>query len=233
MDIGDAKPRERFARSAGVSIGQTRRRPHSAPTILSDPWLMEQLLATSAGATLVVNQRRSICAANPAALDCFQVERSQIIDRSLSGLIGTAVYQKRLRPVLDAALKGEAGRVELTPTGRLEHSVELEFHCRPFRERDGQVSGAFVHGRDVTDNLRLKSRFRNLIEASLQGIFVHRDWTPLFANDACARIFGYDTALELLNSFESMDELLVPGESQRLKAYGEARMQGEAVPEEY
>ena len=32
--------------------------------------------------------------------------------------------------------------------------------------------------------------FRGLIKNSLQGILIHRDWQPIFANDALARIFG-------------------------------------------
>jgi PAS domain-containing protein len=36
-----------------------------------------------------------------------------------------------------------------------------------------------------------EERYRNLIGGSIQGIFVHRDWELLFANQSFARILGY------------------------------------------
>ena len=36
-----------------------------------------------------------------------------------------------------------------------------------------------------------EARFRNLVEGSIQGYFVHRDWKILYANAAAAKVFGY------------------------------------------
>ena len=53
-------------------------------------------------------------------------------------------------------------------------------------------------------------RFRNLIEGSIQGICIHRNYRPLFANPSYARIYGYDTPGKVL----ALDSLLdtVPAE---------------------
>ncbi len=40
--------------------------------------------------------------------------------------------------------------------------------------------------------------FRDLIENSVQGILVHRNFKPLYANTAFARLFGYRTAGDIL-----------------------------------
>ncbi len=45
-----------------------------------------------------------------------------------------------------------------------------------------------------------ESSFRGLAETSLQGIFVHRDWRILFANQAAAQTLGYASVAELLVS---------------------------------
>ena len=37
-----------------------------------------------------------------------------------------------------------------------------------------------------------EDRFQNLIESSIQGILIHRNWMPLFLNRAYATILGYD-----------------------------------------
>jgi PAS domain S-box-containing protein len=42
-----------------------------------------------------------------------------------------------------------------------------------------------------------EERFRNLVEGSIQGFVIHRDGRLLFANDALARIFGFNTAGDL------------------------------------
>jgi two-component system, cell cycle sensor histidine kinase PleC len=41
-------------------------------------------------------------------------------------------------------------------------------------------------------------RFRGLIEGSIQGILIHRDFKPLYANDACARIWGLGSGAEVM-----------------------------------
>ncbi|EWY37604.1 histidine kinase, partial [Skermanella stibiiresistens SB22] len=43
-----------------------------------------------------------------------------------------------------------------------------------------------------------EARFRDLIEGSIQGIVIHRDFRPLFVNGAFARIHGYGTADEVM-----------------------------------
>ncbi|MCK5365902.1 MAG: diguanylate cyclase [Gammaproteobacteria bacterium] len=85
--------------------------------------------------------------------------------------------------------------------------------------------------------LRLKlkdseDRFRNLIEGSIQGILIHRNWTPLFVNRAYARILGYDSPEELM-ALGSVEHHLAPYERERRRRYMEARMGGKPAPSQY
>ena len=85
--------------------------------------------------------------------------------------------------------------------------------------------------------LRLKlkdseDRFRNLIEGSIQGILIHRNWTPLFVNRAYAAILGYDSPEELM-TLGSVENHLAPYERERRRRYMEARMRGEPAPSQY
>jgi diguanylate cyclase (GGDEF)-like protein/PAS domain S-box-containing protein len=85
--------------------------------------------------------------------------------------------------------------------------------------------------------LRLKlkdseDRFRNLIEGSIQGILIHRNWTPLFVNRAYATILGYDSPEELM-ALGSVENHLAPYERERRRRYMEARMRGEPAPDQY
>ena len=88
--------------------------------------------------------------------------------------------------------------------------------------------------RDLTEkNLKdSEERFRNLVEGSIQGIFIHRDFKLLFINDACAGIFGYDDPDSML-ALDSILTLFLPEERERVQRYKEAREKGEAAPAFY
>ncbi|MCK5362199.1 MAG: PAS domain S-box protein, partial [Gammaproteobacteria bacterium] len=76
------------------------------------------------------------------------------------------------------------------------------------------------------------SSFRSLVEASLQGIIVHRDWRILFANRAAASTLGYSTVAELLAVTDIL-RLVPQDEHTRVKRYRDARLKGEPAPESY
>lgn len=59
-----------------------------------------------------------------------------------------------------------------------------------------------------------EARFRGLIEGSIQGILIHRNFKPLFVNDAYARIFGFATAEEVLD-LPDLNVLVAPEEQGR------------------
>jgi two-component system sensor kinase FixL len=85
----------------------------------------------------------------------------------------------------------------------------------------------------VEDALReSEERFRNLIEGSIQGIFIHQNWKPLFANQAYADILGYSSPQEILAG-DSFEHHIAPHERPRLRAYLTARLSGEEAPVHY
>jgi len=75
-------------------------------------------------------------------------------------------------------------------------------------------------------------RFFNLAEGSIQGIIVHRNFKPLYVNQAWAEIHGY-TVDEVL-TVETLLQFYSPADQERLIGYAEARMRGEDdVPATY
>lgn len=68
----------------------------------------------------------------------------------------------------------------------------------------GQVARAFVStARDLAHRTQeaedAQTKLRNILDGSIQAIFVHRNLELLFANDAAARLFGYADATEMLD----------------------------------
>jgi two-component system cell cycle sensor histidine kinase PleC len=72
------------------------------------------------------------------------------------------------------------------------------------------------------------ARFRDLIEGSIQGIVIHRNFTPLFANQAYATILGYESPDEILK-MGSLLPIFPPTERIRLTGYVQARQEGRSV----
>ncbi len=71
-----------------------------------------------------------------------------------------------------------------------------------------------------------EKRFRNLIEGSLQGILVVRDFKPLFVNQAYADMYGYETPADILQMGTVMP-LIAPQDRDRRKQYQDIRLHGE------
>ncbi len=109
-------------------------------------------------------------------------------------------------------------------------------HVREFDTHDG---GTVLLWTDITQRKRSEAaleeseeRFRNLIEGSVQGVLIHAGHKPLFANQAYAEIFGYDSPDEVVAQ-ESALEHVAPRERARMKAYSAARVGGGDAPATY
>ncbi len=77
--------------------------------------------------------------------------------------------------------------------------------CSPIYDEEGQIQGAVQAIVDVTEREQLgqelrksEEKFRTLVEASLDGIVLHRDLKLLYVNQACLEMFGYDQADDML-----------------------------------
>jgi|GEM_PF-1577356 len=98
-----------------------------------------------------------------------------------------------------------------------------------FAARANQI----VRGRDAEPSaLSHASDFRNLVDASPQGMIVHRDWKLLYANKAMARTLGYASAAELMD-VKNVLRLVPEDEQARLTAYRDARFRDEPAPQRY
>lgn len=97
----------------------------------------------------------------------------------------------------------------------------------------GQFRANAFASRKTDEALReSEASFRNLIEGSIQGTVIHRDWIALFANQACADMLGYASPDEIM-ALKSIMEFCAPREHSRLRGYAERRIRGEYAPAHY
>ena len=99
-------------------------------------------------------------------------------------------------------LRGEADSTfyELEIVAKDGHRVPLELSSR-LVYRDGKPAGVQGIGRDMTDRKANEARYRVLFERNLAGVYrTTTDGRILDCNEACARIFGYDSRESFLSN---------------------------------
>lgn len=77
--------------------------------------------------------------------------------------------------------------------------------------------------------LESETMFRNLVEGSIEGIYVHRDFKILFANQAFADMLGYESP-SALRELDYLNEVIPPEDRSAARERNTARMRGEKVP---
>src|SRR5262249_30218326 len=114
------------------------------------------------------------------------------------------------RDSLGALVKDESVSAMVVPVKSEDRVVRLLYVANrsrpPFRDQDeaplrGLADEAAVAIRNAQLFAREREserRYRTLVESSIQGIHIHRDWITLFVNPAFARMLGYDVPDELV-----------------------------------
>jgi PAS domain S-box-containing protein len=120
-------------------------------------------------------------------------------------------------------------------------SLETSKTKSPFTKADLAVlAGVARHLAIVIDNAQLHAatlraqrdeyaaRFRTLVEGSIQGVLIHRDFEPLFVNEAWAALHGYaaDEVLDMI----SVLPLVAQEDREPVIARNRARKHGLASP---
>ena len=123
----------------------------------------------------------------------------------------------------------------VTKTGQHRH---IMWSNTAMLDHEGDVAYIIGTGIDVTTE-RLtelargesEERFRSIVEASIQGIYIHQEGVIQFANPAMASMFGYDSANALVG--QPYEVTIAPHDRERLEGYRISRLQGEEAPSQY
>ena len=76
------------------------------------------------------------------------------------------------------------------------------------------------------------AEIRDLLDGSVQGIMIHRDYKPLYANAAFAAILGYSGPAEIMQIGTTLS-LFAEEEREKAQTIAEARRQGGDAPDHY
>ncbi|MBZ0164115.1 MAG: EAL domain-containing protein [Notoacmeibacter sp.] len=176
----------------------------------------------------------------PRFFEIFPIARGDLIGKTREEFAGVKACDENWRRHLDDLANRRPFRNFTYSTaqsdGRPQH---IQISGKPIFDADGNFKGYRGTGTDKTTEIEARAaveesekQFRNLIEGSIQGVFVHEDWNILFANQAMAEIFGYDSPEEIL-ALKRVEPLIAPDERERLTGYRTERGKGEDAPEIY
>jgi diguanylate cyclase (GGDEF)-like protein/PAS domain S-box-containing protein len=142
--------------------------------------------------------------------------RNELLGTHIQSLVAPE-HVERARDAMDRKLRGEttATFYEVDMLGKdgrripLELSTRLVFH-------DGEAVGVQGMGRDVSERKTSEARYRLLFERNLAGVFrTGADGHILECNDACARIFGFESR-EAFLAADANDLYFVDDERERV-----------------
>ncbi len=188
-----------------------------------------------------IDEEGKLLQMNPAGLVLIEAD-------SFAEVEGVCVYDLVTEECRDNFIKmnmrvfnGETCDLQFEIIGLKGTRRWMETHAVPLYDNDtSKITGHLAITRDITESLKIERdlkeserKFRNLVEGSLQGIFVHQDFKPLFANQMCADMFGYDNPEEILKLESILTAFWVEEEQQRIEEYKTVRIQGKDVPTIY
>ncbi len=198
---------------------------------------MSNLLRSTAIGTVFLDYSGRIRKYTPALTAVIPLQ-PQDIGRPLNHFTTLLTLEREsLDPLLTQVLQHRTPltREVLTTTGT---SYLMRIH--PFVNSMDTVEGTVVTFIDITERIAAEqerqvyeAQFRDLVEGSIQGIIIHRNFRPLFVNAAFAAIHGYETPEPILAMEHYADALIAPSELPRLREYARRRLQSEAAPTVY
>lgn len=138
------------------------------------------------------------------------------------------------RVPIDRVGRDEIGRV----IGAFNQMVDRE------EQRESELEAANRNFADLNRTLeeRVAARTQQLLDSSrnteelignyASGIYIHRNFKPLYANDTLLEMLGFES-LDAFLSIQSTEQLLAPEERERIWGYHQARLKGEEAPPDY
>lgn len=168
----------------------------------------------------------------------FAIAREDIIGKTREEFAGPGMLDDPWHQHLDDLANHRPFRNFQYEITLLDGSIRhIQISGKPVFDADGAFIGYRGTGTDETTEVearktleRSERQFRNLIEGSIQGVFLHKDWNFLFANQALAGMLGYESPEDLL-ALENTGQMFAPEEHERLRDYETACQKGEYAPE--
>ena len=170
-------------------------------------------------------------------------EANRALGRNMLGLVvtslvilaavwagGSLVILRPVRALLQAVTR--LGTGDLRARTGLPYVGELGRLAQAFDTMAANLERRETERRQAEEARRdSELQYRRLVEASIEGIYIHQDFVIRLANPAFARMFGFERPEEVIGT--DIHTLIAPEEYARMEEYKERRLRGEPAPSRY
>lgn len=227
----------------GVSLwlGRAARRGRRPGGPVLDPAVTQAVVDAQQDGVLVISRDGRIVGVNPAAAAIFGYDPAELSGQHLNILLKPE-QQAPHDAFLDRSRLYEPRIISASRPLEARHrdgsDLEITLKVLPFAG-EGVPDGFIGLIRDVTSSRleqdlleRIRRRFRVLTENAPIGIYVHRHFHPLFANQTMLDMFGLKSRAEF-SALTSTAEILAPEMRDWVRDLHERRLRGEDGPRHY
>lgn len=182
--------------------------------------ILEQLLQTTQEGFWHIDNEAMTIDLNPAMCRILGRKREEVIGRSIYDFVDTDNRETFVREIA-ARQQCAPGSYEIS----LRRSDGLNVSCinnaTPILNDDGEKIGSVGLWTEISNT----NTFRNSIENSAKGtVILSEQGTILFANTACAQIFGFDDVNEIVG-LPYTEELVADDDRLRLNQFHQSQQQ--------
>jgi PAS domain S-box-containing protein len=166
-----------------------------------------------------------LLAARPADVTLVDIRLPDISGLELLGAI------KTVSPATEVVFI--TGHASLATAIQAINGAAFAYLTKPFEMEQllATLAKAVEKQRLVNALKASEASYRSLVEGSIQGMLIHREFIVEFASPQLATLLGYPSADELVG--RDLRRVIVRQEQARIEGYGAARQRGEAAPSQY
>ncbi|MGD9100106.1 MAG: PAS domain S-box protein, partial [Anaerolineae bacterium] len=162
----------------------------------------QQYLDVARVAFIALDSDGHVTLINKRGLELFGYEEAELIGKNWFEICLSQGWRERVQGVFEQLTAGEIEPVESHENPILTKSGAeriVAWHNALLRDAAGNIVGTLSSGEDITERVQAEQalraseeRFRNLSEAAKEGIAIHDYGVIVEANEAFARMFGYE-----------------------------------------
>jgi diguanylate cyclase (GGDEF)-like protein/PAS domain S-box-containing protein len=160
----------------------------------ADRLMLERVIGTTSDLMSFVDRDYVYRFINDSYARHWRRDTAQIVGRRIGELMGQAQFEELVKPHLDRCLQGEEVNYQASfDYGETTHFMDVRY--KPYRAPSGQISGAVVSVRDITQLHRAQEKVRQaarVFSSTAEGVTItDLDGTIIDVNEAFCEITGY------------------------------------------